>query len=719
MIAGPAAVFLLVSSSFLLGWLLILTFARHWGPVKSDWLALFFACLTLGVAVIGWLALVLAELGWFSLNLLVALWLLAVLVLAILAGRGRASPGESSASFQVLGPSKGFSGLPAWPQYAFLGLWLVAASWLFFRPHEYVTGAADAGVYVNLAASINDSGGIIIEDPLLAEVEPALYPSLLRVLPPQEAASRVAPYYILPGFYVTGSPPGRITPQFYPLHAVWQAIAFGLGGVRAALMMTGLWAALGCLAIYLVMRRIAGWEAAILVLSGLTINALQVWFARYPTTEALTQYLLWSAVWCLMKWIQDERPAPLWGLVAGLALGELFLVRIDTYFLLAIPIGLWFWLRWGGRWRRDHWWFFLPLALLTAHSIIHALWLSRPYFFGIFGYGLDLLRRNGWLPAAALFFGLFLLFTFGRYKGRFVYLNRFRRPILWAIVALIVGLAAYGWFVRPHIGLVEGSSEYWYGGEQIPAGLNQENLIRLGWYLSPLGIALAVTGICLMVLEIDRQKALILAVGLFFSFLYLWRIQANPYQIYAMRRYVPAVMPLAMIGASYLFGWFFRQKRAWLRLGGFILALIWLAGLIRSGQGFIFQVDHEGLIAQFDALDHKIAEGSILIFNDQSTITIGDYFGTPLRFLYGHDVFSLRDREGLDPGALRAVLDRWQAKGRQIYWIGDPGLLAELGLSGTEPLKVTIESQYLEAPYDRKPEALESPKWELSLTPLE
>ena len=42
----------------------------------------------------------------------------------------------------------------AWAELAFLAVWAVAAGWLFFRPHEYVLGAADAGAvsYTHLRA---------------------------------------------------------------------------------------------------------------------------------------------------------------------------------------------------------------------------------------------------------------------------------------------------------------------------------------------------------------------------------------------------------------------------------------------------------------------------------------------------------------------------------------------------------------------------------------
>jgi len=713
-----ATILVLVVACYILGRLLIPLFLAQSRQFAGDWLTVSFASLTLGIALIGWLGLILAEVGWFSIELLAAVWFIAVLVLATVNFRLRRKnqPATTSESKEQL--VERFN-LPGWIQYVLLAIWLVAAGWLFFRPHEYVLGAADAGVYVNLAANIDKTGKILIDDPTLADLDPALYPALLRQIPSQDQASRVAPYYILPGFYVTGSPAGRITPQFYPLHAVWQAIAFGLGDVQATLLMTGLWALLGGLAVYLSARRITGWEAAFFGILGLTLNALMVWFARYPTTEALTLFLLWAAIWSLMIWLKGERHLALWGFLAGVTLGEVFLTRIDTYFLLALPVGIFLWLYWSGRWRRQHLWFFGPVILLTIHSFLHAWQQSRPYFVGIFAYGIGILERN-WMPLLfALIICIVILIFVGRHRGQLNQLERYKKPLLWVAVLTVLLLVTYGYFIRPNIGIVESTNEYWYGGEQIPAGLDKQNLLRLGWYLTPLSIALATVGICLMLLEINRQTAVILFVGLLFSLLYLWRIQANPHQIYSMRRYVPAVLPFAMVAIAFFFGWLFKSDQRWIRFAGIVLGLTWLFIIGLSARQYIKQVDYAGILAQLENLDDQLEPDSILIFNDSSPISSGDLLGTPLRFLFGHDVFTLRQAELLDEIAFRLTVENWLENGRQVYWIGDAGSLSSYGLNPGPTVQTTISSYHLEASYDKKPEQLANPTWVLDITVLQ
>ena len=208
-----------------------------WGKrFEDDPVEFLFAGLSLGLLALGWLALILAEVGRFSLGLLGALWAVGLIALVCYYASLR--------SKQALGRRK--VSINRWEVGA-LSVWIVLAAWLFFRPHEFILGGADAGVYVNLGANIARTGGILIHDSTLAALDPSLYPSLLRPLPPGE----VTPYYLMPAFYVPGTPAGLIVPQFYPLHPVWQAVGYALGGLRAELLLTPLWGFLGALVLIL------------------------------------------------------------------------------------------------------------------------------------------------------------------------------------------------------------------------------------------------------------------------------------------------------------------------------------------------------------------------------------------------------------------------------------------------------------------------------------
>ncbi len=624
-----------------------------WGKrFRADPLEFIFTALAFGILIIGWPALLLAELGYFSITALGMFWATVVLSLGGWLWRRRRHRGPApNAAWQV----------NRW-EIAALGLWALVAAWLYFRPHEFVLGGADAGVYVNLGANIARTGGILIHDPTLAALDSNLYPALLRPLPPSE----LTPYYLLPAFYVPVIPAGLIIPQFYPLHPVWQAVTYALGGLRAELLITPLWGFLGALAVYFTTRRLWGWRAGMLVLAALSVTALQVWFARYPTAEMLTQYLLWTGVWALIAWMDKQEPRGLWAGLAGAALGQVFLTRIDAYFLLILPVLLAIWLWWTHDWRRQDAWFFTPFLLLAAHSLLHGVLLSSPYFFSIFRYSRGLISRSLMMPLALVGLAALALIVLSlrpQLRARALAWVTARGSLWIAVVVVMVTcLAVYGYFVRPHLGEVKAFA-YWYGGGEI-TNQDRENLVRLGWYLGPAGVALGVAGMCWMfVKDLNRRTVFLLGTGLFFSLLYLWRIQANPHQIYAMRRYVPVVLPFFIITAAYLINWLYvnlRGKTRWLISSG--LTLVWFSGILLSARGFVSQIDYQGLIAQLDHLNEAVPPRSVLIFSDAASVGVGDMLGTPLRYLYGHDVFVVRDTKTLDPAQFIEAVP-WLAAG--------------------------------------------------------
>ncbi len=726
------ALIVIVVASFAPGWLIVRQFV---GPARPTLVAAF-AGLTLGIGLMGWLALVLAEFGVYSLAALVICWLVTVVGLIALEWVRRRSgrfPSDAVAVSDSAAPPL-FPALPSWLEVVFLAAWFVAALWLFFRPHEMVVGAADAGVYVNLGASIDREGSILIQDDTLAELDPALYPALLR---PQDD-NPVAPFYLVPGFYVIGTPRGEITPQFYPLHPVWQAVAYGLAaapprltggdaaagvadGVAAELLLTGLWALLGALAIYLLVRSYAGWETAALALTGLSLTALQVWFARYPTTEMLTQYLLWAGLLALALWLSNEGPAKLWALLAGVGLGQVFLVRVDMLVLLPV-LGLMLLVVFiGGRRaladRASLLWFAVPFGGLVVHSFIHAWWQSRPYFVVHSGLGLRLLQVNWAIPVVAVIAGLvgiWLLRRYGSLVGGRDF-GRYRRYALMALIGVTLLFAIYGWFARPVLGETIIRQDA-YSGLAIPL-TDYENWPRFGWYLSPLGIWLGVAGICVLIWQMNRRVALMLAVGTLFAALYLWNLRANPHQIYAMRRYVPAVLPLFIIGGATFIGWVARHEHTLWKVVAGLLAVVWLGGLGWSARGFISQVDYDGLTAQLVAFNDRLQPDSVLLFNDPAPIGQGDFFGTPLKFIFGHDVFTVRDLSAVNEQDLVQAIEIWQNSGRAVYWFGDSTWPLANGFNA--PIEqYSLSSRRMEQSYDRKPTTIVNDDWTLSFARL-
>ncbi len=706
-----------------LGWLVFVSLSGYGQDEPDDWLAQSFAALSIGVGLMGWLAVALAEVGQFSLLNLGLGWLVMTLLLG----------------GWVYYKHYRLDGVGYQPHisHLLLLLWLPVAAWLLGRPHQSIQGGADAGVYVSLAAHIAQNGVILGHDPLLAEIDPTLAAAFLRPLPEQN----YAPAYLFPGFYTTDTP-GAIIPQFYPLHPVWQAVAFALGdgpvtGTLNALRLVGVWGVLGCLAVFLTVRRMAGLGAAWLALAALTVCGLQIWFSRYPVTESLTQYLLWAGLWAFIIWwdgVTRGEARPQWGFLAGLMLGSTQLARIDMFFLLALPAAAFLWLLLRPQpkenpLRLTHYApFFVPIILLTAHSLLHALWQSRPYFFDTYGY---MFRFIGNRPAliALVVVGMGGVFLVG-WKGR----GRAAASLPWlahlktGMALLILSWGVYGWFLRPALEGIRQTAD-WYSAAAIPI-LDAINFWRLSWYLSPLGVWLGIIAMAWLVWRVDRRTWPWLAVGLFFSLLYLWRIQTSQHQVYTMRRYVPVVMPfflsaaaifLAQVGGfAERFHWPQERKAQMRWVGVMLLTLLWLGNVAFLARGLVSQVDQVGLTEQFAHLDAVFPPEALLIFYEPDPVGRADFVGTPLYFIWGREMMVWRDAAAVEPALLKQQLIRWQEEGRSLYWIAAPGNsgwpLADSPLPPGELYPLTTHA--LEGSYEYRPTAINLIDWCLEVAPI-
>jgi 4-amino-4-deoxy-L-arabinose transferase-like glycosyltransferase len=577
--------------------------------------------------------------------------------------------------------------------------------WLMLRPHQFITGAADAGVYVNLGANIAKTGSIVIHDDVLADMDITLQQAFLRPID-----NPIANSYVFPAFFVMNGGTGVIMPQFYPLHPVWQAVVYDFGGVSAELLLPGLWGVLGALVIYLTTRQITDWRIAALALVGLSLNELQVWFSRYPTSETLTQYFFWVSIWGTVVWLGNRKPPQLWALLAGVSLGMTFLTRIDMLFLLPLLLLIIVW-----QWRRQQaaWgWFALPVLLLCTYSVIHAMWQSQPYFYELYAYALKSLLHGPVGLFLALVLGLTGLGLFAYFYDEIMaLLVKFERPLRIISIVIILTAAIYGWFIRPELFAASSITDK-FSTATLPV-LDGENLIRLGWYLSPLGIWLGILGTCLLIWYADWQKSVLIMMGIFFALFYLWRIRNNPVQIYAMRRYVPVAFPLFVIGAAYFVGWLAKHRQLWVKATAVILAILWLGSTVWFARGFVSQVDYVGMPEQIAQLSQQMAPNAIVIFNDPAVIGQGDIIGTPLRFLHGIDVFTLRDPDGITTAVFDEALAQWQAGGRTVYWADVPDGYAWPSATWelTEVGSYLIETMTLEARYDRKPTEILNNRW--------
>jgi hypothetical protein len=689
----PSALFrILLSSPFLLflpGYATTLALQTPPRPPRlSEGL---FVSVLLSVLLVSPVGLLLAELGIFSLTAVCALTAGYSGVLLLVAWR---------------------RGQRLWPRWATPDRWdlillvlVVIAIPLYARPHEYILGGADAGVYINIGANLAKTGRLTVEDPLVAEVPPAARSMFFRQHPESSAVT----WSRFPAFFIDDPDRGLVIPQFFHLHPMWLGLAFSAGGIWGELLLTPLWAILGGVSLYFAAAAAFGRRVGTLALTLLTACALQVWFARYPTAEALTQFLLFGATYATILYVTQPEHPSVYGLAAGLGWGSVQLVRIDAFYAAAVPGGivlLWLLSR---RWQRRHWCFVLPWLLVTLQGILHAVLIAHDYSYDTFKgvsriFALPPVLILTPLALGLLALGILLLKpTWWSRLAEWVSVRR--RPWGGLLALFIITSAAYAYFLRP---ILEEASTfyYWYGGHAVQIS-NHENLVRLGWYLSPLGLALGTLGIAwAMWSKANRRTFLFFGLGVFSSYLYLYNILNNPHQVYAMRRYLPAVVPTFAAGAAISLDWLWtaarRQRLARALVG--LVGLALLGQLLWVDRIFAPQVDNQGLVDQLDALAADLPADDLILFSDSTTVGWGDTLGTALTFLHGRQVMTLR-QEQPDPAILSEQLAAWTASGRGVTVVpGHRPAFFNLDDWSLEPAgEHTIQYRALESSYTQMP----------------
>ena len=177
----------------------------------------------LGVSVVAWLALVLAELGQFRLGLLGFLLAIGAFGLSLLVYAFRASPATPTAAAGWRTPALA----------ATAGILLCAA--LFLPPYETAVAGGDATVYLNFGRQIARHGALEFEDALLRPLSIASRAELFLNRVPGDVAwtVRVAldgrPYSRFPGgFLIPDIVDPTVTAGFSPLFPVLTALGHAL-----------------------------------------------------------------------------------------------------------------------------------------------------------------------------------------------------------------------------------------------------------------------------------------------------------------------------------------------------------------------------------------------------------------------------------------------------------------------------------------------------------
>ncbi len=613
-------------------------------PLECAYLAI-----ALGVFVVGPVALVLAMCGVYSLWLLALIVALGCMALFVITRRK---------TLPVIAWQ--------WDRGAWLCLALLAVgAALFFRPGETLIGGEDTGVYYNGGVGIARQGSIRLHDPVLADIDSNK--ATVRHLLGNLDNHRYLFYGDLrfTGFN-TDTTSGEIVPQNLHLWPAWLAIFYGFFGTLSPAYAPAVFGLFGLLGLVLLARRLFGWPVALIGGLFLALNGIEVWFVRQTYTEAYQQFALMAALVGLL--LLEERRDPsvmrLGAVFAALALGNAALTHEETVFLLLLVVAYAVALILLRAWRRAHTWFFVLLGGMIALAIIQAGVFALGYTEGLWHH----VYRNIWnqrLPlAAAGVVGIIFLVVIDRLRARWLPIVTHPRTGRWTrytLAAATALYAIYGYILRPHILIGHAGTLSSYIGAPTPPG-HDANLVRLGWYWSPLGVLLIALGATLLIgRNLNRLTGGLLAFALVHTVVFVNETYTDPRYIYALRHHVPVVMPVFALFAAYAV-WNLPNPLALFRspsvgkgeIGAHNRAPFWdrfpltrALGLAAAALLVLFFVAtragtwtvqrYSGVEAQMGQIAARFPENSLLLFSgdrDQPHL-----LATPFQFMYGRTSF--------------------------------------------------------------------------------
>jgi hypothetical protein len=496
------------------------------------------------------------------------------------------------------------------------GLALAGVLYLGF-PAETVTADHDEGIYVNHAVSIARHGSVDVPYPWPAE--------LARQFPSGFARLR--------GTWPTGD---HLTVVFGHVFPLWLAQAYGTLGMPGMYTFNGL-LALGSLVVFrLLAGQLVPAAYAVTATLFLAFNPSQLWISRLTLSEILTQLLVLSGVLLLIHGLRagDARAARWAAGVLGLALA----VRLDS--LVLVPLILaghaaTVLLGWPARQTTPTWRAFYGVAVpVFALALAYYPVFSAPYWDQH-----DFLVRSVGTLIAGVLGALVVVLRWGTVLRPVAT----GRPTLAAAGVLVAGAALYGFFLRPR---TAGVATFDLPGLYLDGTRSYEELSlpNLAQYISPAVVLGGVLGWAVLLWGTGRGRAhpaLAVAVVLFggYAALYLWKPTINPFHFWAVRRWVPAVIPGFVLFAFYALWWL----RSRLPARPHALLLLALAAYLtiftaRADALIVSFAENRGYLAQYERLARRLPE-------DQPIVVIGDpAWWTPLSMVYGRRTIPLNVR---------------------------------------------------------------------------
>jgi hypothetical protein len=527
-------------------------------------------------------------------------------------------------------------------------LLIVLAAIRFFPPAEYIIGGKDPGVYVNEGIQIAQRGGLVIRDTVVASVPPFARPLFF---PPY--GQTVYDSLRFMGFFVTNLDAGTVIGQFPHLFPASIAIAYGIDGLTGARRTAGVWAILGVLAVYFAGVRLVGRTAAAGAAALLTLNIIEVWFARYPNSEVVMQALLFTGLLANARaHVDGDRFFAPW---AGVLLGLLLFVRFDAVLAMASVTGaLILGLCNGQRPRLS---FLLALGGTAVLAGLYMLGPMRPYADRPIIFLTRLPTWQAVVLAAVAVAGLGVIVWQGRRTTQSAAVTRWA-PV--AIVSALWVLAVYALVFRHQAGKL---------------AVHDADALRTftNFYVTVPALLAALIGLALAARRwFWRDPALILTLAVFSCF-FFYKVRIVPEHFWMARRFLPVILPGLLLFASAAALAEIRAPVNRSQVLRTLLRVCFVALLafqyVRASRPILGHVEYAGLIPRIEQLAKTIGDDELVVAEGRDAQTDVHVLALPLAYIYARNVLVLHSPRP-DKALMAQFLEWARTRYRRVLFLG-------------------------------------------------
>jgi hypothetical protein len=538
---------------------------------------------------------------------------------------------------------------------------------VFCHPFPWILGGRDPGVYVNTGVNIANTGAIIIHDPFLASLDNNTQKLFYQIATDPEILNSIHYQGLqFPGFYITDTQTGEVTPQFFYLWPVWIALFYSIFGLEIALYVTPIFALLSVLCIYLVGKHLYNRNAGVIAAFILVLNFAMIWYARYPTTEIFTMFIIFSGIFVFLIFMRTS--SPYYSCLAAVCFGELLLTRIDSVLIVIPPIVYILGSGIFGKFQKEQWAFLIPFILLGIYATAVALVVSAPYTFDIFNFTTPVaLPGDLWLFSGIMAVSLSIIIIATiclkkKLSGLLRKISTSFNNILarkWTVIfiqvsvaVILTGYVIYNYFIRPS-GALESDSY---------------NLVKLSWYTAGLvGVSATVIGIIALIGKKPyRNRMFFLSIFGIFAVYQILFSNIGTDQPWWIRRYLPVVIPSMIICMGCCIVWLcsrdlFNGKHRVLRNGIACTLLILIVvpqGI--SDSAIVFPNEYNNAIEDLHNIANELNPDAIIVYKSNSYT---DKVITPLYYIYNRTTVKYTSSSSFP------TLLKWVDSGKTVYLI--------------------------------------------------